>query len=149
MPVVYPIMLTPTPPMSTSHKLFVNIRVNDLQKSMAFFAALGFTFNTQFTDDNAACLVVSDDAYFMLLTDGFFRGFTTKTPSDPTVVTEAMYAVSCDSRTDVDAMFHAAIDAGGSKVMPPQDHGFMYSQSFYDLDGHHWEVLWMDPATIQ
>ncbi len=149
MPIVYPITLTPTPLMSTSHKLFVNIRVNDLQKSMAFFSALGFTFNKQFTDNNAACLVVSDAAYFMLLTDGFFRGFTTKTPSDPMVVTEAIYAFSCDSRADVDAMFQAAMDAGGSNAMPPQDHGFMYSQSFHDLDGHHWEVFWMDPTTIQ
>lgn len=135
--------------MSTSRKLFVNLRVSDLKKSMAFFSSLGFTFNKQFTDDNAACMIVSDDAFFMLLTDGFFRGFTKKSPSDPTQVTEGMYALSCDSRAEVDEMVHKALAAGGSPAMPAQDHGFMYGHSFYDLDGHHWEVVWMDPATIQ
>lgn len=116
---------------------------------MAFFSALGFTYNKQFTDDNAACMIVSEDAFFMLLTDGFFRGFTKKEPSDPVTVTEAMYALSCESRAEVDELVHKAMAAGATPAMPAQDHGFMYGHSFYDLDGHHWEVLWMDPTTIQ
>lgn len=135
--------------MAITRQLFVNIRVPDLEKSKAFFAALGFTFNAQFTDDNAACMIVNEQAYFMLLTDPFFRRFTTREPSDLTTVTEALYAFSCESRTEVDRLTAAALAAGATTAMPPQDHGFMYSTSFYTPDGHHFEVLWMDPATIQ
>lgn len=135
--------------MSTSRKLFVNIRVPDLEKSKAFFTAIGFTFNPQFTDENAACMIVSEDAFFMLLTDPFFRRFTTREPSDITQVTEALYAVSCESRAEVEALTAKALAAGATTAMPPQDHGFMYGTSFYTPDGHHFEVLWMDPATIQ
>ena len=149
MPIVYPITLTPCPLMSAPRKLFVNLRVNDLKQSMAFFSALGFTFNQQFTDDNAACMVVSDDGYFMLLTDAFFRGFTHREPSDPMRATEAMYALSCESREEVYALVSKALAAGGTPAMPVQDHGFMYAHSFYTPDGHHFEVMWMDPATIQ
>lgn len=133
----------------SSRKLFVNIRVPDLEKSKAFFSAIGFTFNPQFTDENAACMIVSEDAYFMLLTDPFFRRFTTREPSDVTTVTEALYAFSCESRAEVDELTAKALAAGATTAMPPQDHGFMYSTSFYTPDGHHFEVLWMDPATIQ
>jgi uncharacterized protein len=132
-----------------SRKLFVNIAVTDLKKSMDFFSALGFTFNPQFTDDKAACMVISDDAYFMLLTEPFFRTFTKQEPSDPRRATEAMYALSCESRAEVDQIVRKAIDAGGRQAMDPTDHGFMYAWSFYDIDGHHWEVLWMDPAAVQ
>ena len=132
-----------------SRKLFVNIQVRDLKKSMEFFSTLGFTFNPQFTDDKAACMVVSDEAYFMLLTDKFFRTFTKRQPADTTRSTEAMFALSCNSKAEVDEMMRKAIDAGGKHAMDPTDHGFMYGWSFYDLDGHHWEVLWMDPNAVQ
>ena len=132
-----------------NRKLFVNIAVHDLAKSMEFFSALGFTFNKQFTDEKAACMVVSDDAYFMLLTEPFFRSFANREPADPMRVTEGMFALSCNSRAEVDEMVRRAIDAGGTHAKDPIDHGFMYGWSFYDLDGHHWEVLWMDPNAIQ
>ena len=132
-----------------ARKLFVNIPVHDLQRSMDFFSGLGFQFNKQFTDDKAACMVINDDAYFMLLTEPFFRTFTKREPADTSRYTEGMFALSCNSRAEVDEIVRKAIDAGGKHAMDPQDHGFMYGWSFYDLDGHHWEVLWMDPKAIQ
>ncbi len=135
--------------MSSPRKLFVNIRVPDLEKAKAFFAELDFTFNPQFTDENAACMIVSDDAYFMLLTDGFFRRFTDREPADVTKVNEALYAFSVDSKAEVERITASAHAAGATEAMPPQDHGFMYSTSFRTPWGHHFECLWMDPATIQ
>jgi predicted lactoylglutathione lyase len=132
-----------------SRELFVNLPVRDLPKSKDFFDALGFTFNQQFTDDKAACMVVSDKAYVMLLTEPFFRGFMKNQQCDTSTHTEALFALSCESRAEVDQMVRKAIDAGGRQAMDPVDHGFMYSWSFYDLDGHHWEVLWMDPKAVQ
>lgn len=133
----------------THRKLFVNLAVRDLPKAKAFFAALGFTFNPQFTDDNAACMIVSDEAFVMLLATPFFRGFTKKQPCDTAAATETMLALSCTSRQEVDSMVATALAHGGSPAMPPQDHGFMYGWSFYDLDGHHWEVGFMDPSYVQ
>ena len=132
-----------------ARKLFVNLPVRDLARSVDFFTSLGFTFNPQFTDDKVACMVVSGEAFFMLLTDPFFRTFTKRQPADTAKSTEAMFALSCDSKAEVDEMVRKAIDAGGKHAMDPIDHGFMYGWSFYDLDGHHWEVLWMDPNAIQ
>ncbi|HYC59344.1 MAG TPA: VOC family protein [Thermoanaerobaculia bacterium] len=132
-----------------SREIFVNVPVRDLEKSKAFFAGLGFTFNQQFTDDKAACMIISDKAYVMLLTEPFFRGFTDNEICDTAKNTEALLALSCTSRAEVDQMVRKAIDAGGRHAKDPMDHGFMYGWSFYDLDGHHWEVLWMDPAAIQ
>ncbi|MEA2488944.1 MAG: uncharacterized protein QOH21_736 [Acidobacteriota bacterium] len=132
-----------------SREIFVNMAVRDLSKSMEFFTALGFTFNPQFTDDKAACMIISDKAYVMLLSEPFFRGFTKKEPCDTATATEAMFALSCESRTEVDQLVRKAIDAGGTHAMDPTDHGFMYGWSFYDVDGHHWEVLWMDPKAVQ
>ncbi len=149
MPIVYPITLTPAPIMSAPRKLFVNLMVADLARSMAFFSALGFGFNMQFTDDNAACMIVNNEAFYMLLTKPFFERFTTRAICDTTTHTESLHAFSCVSRTEVDDLFQKALAAGGQLAMPHQDHGFMYSQSFYDPDGHHWEVFWMDPTTIQ
>ena len=130
-------------------KIFVNLAVRDLSRSMEFFSALGFEFNRQFTDEKAACMVVSDEAFVMLLTETFFRGFTTREIADTSKQTEALLALSCDSKEEVDTMVRRAIDAGGSHAMDAQDHGFMYAWSFYDPDGHHWEVLWMDPKAVQ
>ncbi len=133
---------------TTPHKLFVNIPVSDLQRSITFFEALGFSFNAQFTDATATCMLVGEDAYFMLLTRDRFTGFSKRPMSDPRRETNALFALSVNSREEVDAMVRKAVAAGGSHAVDPQDHGFMYGWSFYDLDGHHWEVFWMDPAAI-
>jgi uncharacterized protein len=130
-------------------KLFVNIVVADLQRSINFFEALGFSFNRQFTDATATAMLVGEDAYFMLLTRDKMAQFTTREIGDPTGPTTALYALGVESREAVDVMVNAAIAAGGSHAMPAQDHGFMYGWSFYDLDGHHWEVFWMDPSFVQ
>lgn len=133
----------------TSHKLFVNIPVSDLQRSIVFFEELGFTFNTQFTDATATCMLVGEDAYVMLLTKERFAGFAKRASGDPRQQTNALYSISVESRAAVDAMVEKAVAAGGSHAMEPQDHGFMYGWSFYDPDGYHWEVFWMDPSAIQ
>lgn len=132
-----------------SRKIFINLPVRDLKASMEFFKKLGFAFNPQFTDDNAACMIISEEAFVMLLVEPFFKTFTKKEISDTSTRTEGMFALSCDSRAEVDEMVKIAIAAGGTHAMEPNDHGFMYNWSFYDLDGHHWEVMWMDPSTIQ
>jgi len=131
-----------------TRKLFVNIAVRDLKKSMDFFSTLGFTFNKQFTDDKAACMVVNEDAYFMLLTKDKFASFSKKPAADPRTHTSGMYALSVNSRAEVDEMVKTAAANGGSHAADPQDHGFMYGWSFYDPDGHHWEVFWMDPSVV-
>ena len=132
-----------------SRKIFVNLAVRDLKKSMAFFSTLGFGFNPKFTDDNAACMIISDEAYVMLLGEPFFRRFTKRELCDTTRHTEALLALSCESKEEVDKMVGTAVAAGGQHAMDPQDHGFMYGWSFYDPDGHHWEVVWMNPATVK
>ena len=134
---------------TASRSIFVNLPVRDLKKSMAFFSGLGFQFNQQFTDDKAACMIVSGDAFVMLLTEPFFKTFTKRALCDTSTHSEGLFALSCSSRAEVDDLVHKAIAAGGTTAMDSQDHGFMYASSFYDLDGHHWEVLWMDPATIK
>ncbi len=135
--------------MSVPRKVFVNLPVRDLEKAKAFFAALGFSFNLKFTDHNAACMVLSEEGYVMLLTHEMFSRFTRRAISDAFVATECLIALSCESREEVDELVTKAIAAGGAAAMDPQDHGFMYQSSFYDLDGHHWEVLWMDPAMAE
>ena len=134
---------------ATPRKLFVNIPVNDLQRSIDFFEALGFTFNTQFTDATATAMLVGEDAYFMLLTKEKFESFSKRPLGDARRETNALYAVGVNSRADVDEMVKKAVASGGSHALEPQDHGFMYGWSFYDPDGHHWEVFWMDPAAVQ
>ena len=132
-----------------SRMIFVNLAVRDLKKSMAFFSTLGFEFNPKFTDDKAACMIVSDQAFVMLLAEPFFKGFTKRELCDSSRQTEGLFALSCASRADVDEMVNKAVAAGGAHAMPAQDHGFMYGWSFYDLDGHHWEPMWMDPQAAQ
>ncbi len=130
-------------------KLFVNLPVRDLKKSMEFFSRLGFEFNPQFTDEKAACMIVSDEAYVMLLNEPFFKTFMKNEICDTRTHTEGLFALSCNSRVEVDEMVKKAIAGGGSHAMDVQDLGFMYSWSFYDLDRHHWEVMWMDPKALQ
>jgi predicted lactoylglutathione lyase len=129
-----------------STKIFVNLPVKDLDRSKAFFTELGYTFNDQFTDENAACLVISDDIFAMLLVEPFFKTFTTKEVSDTSTSAEAIIALSADSRAAVDELADRALAAGGKPSMEPSDMGFMYARSFQDPDGHLWEVIWMDPA---
>ena len=131
-----------------SRKVFINLAVRDLQKSMAFFRSLGFEFNPQFTDDKAACMVLSSEGFVMLLAEPFFRTFTDRRICDTSTQTEGLFALSCDSKNEVNEMVQKAFAAGGKRAKDPVDHGFMYGWSFYDLDGHHWEVLWMDPAHV-
>ena len=132
-----------------STKIFVNLPVKDLEKSKAFFKALGWTFNPQFTDETAASLVISDDIYAMLLTHKKFSEFTDKKIADTSKTAQCLIALSVDSKADVNRIADAAFRAGGKEVKPPQDYGFMQLRSFEDLDGHHWEVLYMDPAHVQ
>lgn len=130
-------------------KTFINLPVNDLEKSKAFFVALGFTINPQFTDSSAACVVISDTIYAMLLTHETAKRFTKKEIVDAKKSTEVLIALSAESREKVDEMAARAVQAGGNIQRPPEDHGWMYSQSIEDLDGHIWEILWMDENHIQ
>ncbi|MDI1451345.1 VOC family protein [Polyangium sp. 6x1] len=132
-----------------SRMLFVNLAVKDLKRSVDFFTKLGFAFNPQFTDETATCMIVSEQAFVMLLTEAKLLSFTTKQLCDTTKFTEGGYGLSCESREEVDRIVKIALENGASHAMPPQDHGFMYGWSFYDLDGHHWELIWMDPAAVQ
>jgi hypothetical protein len=129
--------------------IFVNLPVHDLSASTAFFEKLSFDFDERFTDESCACMVVSDQAYVMLLAQSRFADFTTKPIADARSCTEAILCVSADSREAVDAFADAALDAGASSANEPMDHGFMYGRSFCDLDGHLWEVMWMDPSQIE
>ena len=132
-----------------ARKIFVNLGVKDLARSVEFFAKLGFSFDPRFTDESATCMIVSDEAYVMLLVESRFQDFTKKDLADPTTQTEAILAVSAESREQVDELADAALAAGGSPANDPMDHGFMYGRSFDDPDGHMWEVIWMDPAAIE
>jgi predicted lactoylglutathione lyase len=128
------------------HKqIFVNLAVEDLQKSRAFFGELGFSFNPKFSNDQGAGMVISENIYAMLLVKPFFQTFTTKTIIDPKQQVEAITCLSCESRAEVDEIVAKAVRAGGKTPRPPQDYGFMYSHGFDDIDGHTWEFVYMDP----
>ncbi|MEC5398350.1 VOC family protein [Uliginosibacterium sp. H1] len=133
----------------SSKQIFVNLPVKDLKKSMAFFSGLGYSFNAQFTDDNAACMVISEQIFAMLITEPRFRDFTPKKIVDAHDSTEVLIALSTDSRADVDKLVDKALSLGGKEIKEPQDYGFMYYRSFQDLDGHIWETLYMDPSHVQ
>src|SRR5262245_17948256 len=130
-------------------KIFVNLPVSDLKKSMAFFTSLGYTFNAQFTDETAACMVVSDDIFVMLLTKPKFKSFTPKEICDATKSTEVLVCLTAESRQKVDELVRKAVAAGGKTHQEPQDHGFMYGHGFQDLDGHIWELAYMEPSAIK
>ena len=132
-----------------STKIFVNLPVKDLKQSMRFYEAIGFKNNPQFTDDTAACMVVSDDIYVMVLTHAKFKDFTPKPIADATKTTEVLTALSQESRGAVDDVVRKALAAGGTKYSEPKDYGFMYQHGFADPDGHIWEIFWMDPKGVQ
>lgn len=132
-----------------TQQIFVNLPVRDLDKAKGFFAALGYSFNPQFTNRNAACMIVSEDhIYVMLLVEPFFKTFTTKPVADARQSTEVLVCLSCDSRAAVDEMVRKAVAAGASTPRPPQDHGFMYGHGYQNLDGHIWELVYMDPNAV-
>ena len=132
-------------PGTAARKIFVNLPVRDLGASVALFTALGFEFDARFTDENAICMVVNDDAFVMLLVEHRFADFTTKAICDATTSTEAIIALSADSRAQVDDLVHRALAAGGRPANDPMDYGFMYGWSFQDPDGHLWELVFMEP----
>ncbi len=129
-----------------ARQIFVNLPVADLERAIAFFSALGFSFNAQWTDDSATCMVVGDNIFVMLLTRARFQGFTPKPVADATATTEVLLCLALDSRAAVDAMVKQAVAAGGSTYNEPQDHGFMYGHGFADPDGHIWELIHLVPA---
>ena len=132
-----------------STKIFVNISVKNLERTKAFFSKLGYEFNAQFTGDEAACMVISEDIYAMLLTEAHFKQFTTKPIADATKTTEAIIALSAPSKDAVIAIVEKAFAAGAKRYAEANDHGYMYQWGFEDLDGHIWEIFWMDPAALQ
>jgi uncharacterized protein len=129
--------------------IFLNLAVADVAKSRAFYEALGFSINAQFSNDDAACVVLSDNIYVMILVRPFFQTFTEQPLGAPAETISAIYALSCDDRAGVDQMMQAALAAGGTEPMPARDLGFMYNRMFADLDGHVFEPMWMDPAAVQ
>lgn len=135
--------------MATSRKLFVNIAVSDLDRAVAFFTGLGFEFDRRFTDETATCMLVGEDAYAMLLVRDRFQDFTKKAIADSTEQTEAILALSAESREEVDRLVDKALATGATPANDPMELGFMYGRSFQDPDGHLWEVLYMDPAAAE
>ena len=128
-------------------QIFVNLPVKNLDKSVAFFTQLGFKFNPKFTDEKATCMIINDgSSYVMLLVESFFKNFTSKPICDAHTSTEVLVCLSSESREKVDEMVKQAVAAGATTPRKPQDHGFMYQHGFQDLDGHLWEIMYMDPA---
>jgi predicted lactoylglutathione lyase len=126
-------------------QIYVNLPIKNMERTKAFFSSLGFGFNPQFTNEQGACMVVADDIYVMLLVESFFQTFTAKPIADASKVTEVLVCLSCESRAKVDELVAKAVAAGGKAPRAPQDHGFMYGHGFEDLDGHIWELAYMDP----
>jgi predicted lactoylglutathione lyase len=126
-------------------QIFVNLPVKDLQRSVAFFTNLGYTFDPKFTNENATCMIVGENIFVMLLVESFFKTFTKKPISDAKKTTEVLLCLSCESRAQVDALVAKALAAGGTAPNAPQDHGFMYGHGYEDLDGHIWELVYMAP----
>jgi uncharacterized protein len=133
----------------TSRKIFVNLAVKDLGESVDFFTQLGFSFDPRFTDETATCMIVNDDAFVMLLVEDRFKDFTKKELADATKQTEAIVALSAESREQVDELADKALQAGGAPANEPMEMDFMYGRSFQDPNGHLWEVVWMDPSALR
>ena len=130
--------------MTTVKQIFVNLPVKDLNKSIEFFTKLGFSFNPQFTDENATCMVMGENIFAMLLTEQYFSTFISKEISDAKKVSEVITALSLGSREEVDSIMDKAFKAGGKQYKEPIDYGWMYNRNFEDLDGHQWEFFYMD-----
>lgn len=132
-----------------TRQIYVNLPVANLEASVAFFTRLGFEFNPAFTDESATCMILGPDAFAMLLLEPRFQDFTKKAICDAATQIEAIFAVSAESREEVDELVEAALAAGAQPANEPMDQGFMYGRSFHDLDGHSWEVMWMDPSAME
>jgi predicted lactoylglutathione lyase len=130
-----------------STKIFLNLPVKDVAAAQRFYTGLGYSINPQFTGENSACVVISEHITAMLLAEPHFKEFTTNEITDATKATQVIMALSAESRAVVDEVADKALAAGGSEPKAPQDHGFMYVRSFTDLDGHHWELIWMNTTT--
>jgi uncharacterized protein len=130
-------------------KIFVNLPAKNLNKTIEFFTKLGFKFNPQFTDENATCMIVGEDIFVMLLVEKFFKTFTKKEICDTSKNTEVIVALSVEGREKVDQMINKAIEAGGTESREPQDHGWMYGRSFEDINGHIWEIIYMDESALK
>ncbi|MEO6696219.1 MAG: VOC family protein [Ignavibacteria bacterium] len=131
-----------------SKQIFVNLPVKDLKRSVAFFTELGYKFDSQFTDDNATCMIISDVIFVMLLVEPFFKTFTKKEIADSIKSTEVILCLSADSKEEVDSLVSKAVKAGATAANEKQDHGWMYGHGFEDLDGHLWEVMYMDKSEM-
>ena len=129
--------------------MFLNLPVKDLNKTIEFFTKLGFTFNPRFTDENATCMIVGKDIFVMLLAERFFKTFTKKEICDTARYTEAIIALTAESREKVDQMISKVIEAGGRESREPQDYGWMYGRGFQDIDGHLWEIFYMDETAMK
>jgi predicted lactoylglutathione lyase len=129
-------------------QIFVNMPVKNLKRSVDFFTKLGYTFNPQFTDENATCMIVGENIYVMLLVESYFQTFTKKAIIDATKGVEMLVALSFDSRAQVDEMVAKAVAAGATTPDEPKDHGFMYEHGYQDLDGHSWGLFYMEPGAI-
>lgn len=129
--------------------IFVNLPVKDLEKSKKFFEAIGGTVNQQFTDETASSIILGGNIFCMLLTHAKYKEFSPKQIADANKTSEVMIALGVDSKDEVNRIVDAAIKAGGKETRPPADYGFMQQRVFEDLDGHHWEVIYMDPAHVQ
>ncbi len=128
-------------------QIFVNLPVKDLKRSVEFFTQLDFTFDPKFTDENATCMIVGENIFVMLLVESFFKTFTPKEICDATRSTEVLVCISADSRERINEMVGKAVAAGGTTPNPSKDYGFMYQHGFQDLDGHLWELVYMEPDT--
>jgi len=130
-------------------QIFLNLPVKDLSRTVEFFKKLGFAFNAQFTDENATCMIINDNIFVMLLVEKFFKTFTKKEICDTTKDTEVIIALSTESREKVDEMMQHVFEAGGKESREPQDHGWMYGRSFQDINGHLWEIIYMDEKALK
>lgn len=128
--------------------IFVNLPVRDLSKSIDFFKKMGFAFNPQFTDENATCMIIGENIFAMLLVEKFFKTFTKKDICDTAKDTEVIVALAAESMEKVDQLMVKALEAGASEPRPAQDHGWMYNRNFQDIDGHLWEIFWMDESAV-
>lgn len=129
-------------------QVFVNLPVKDLNKTIEFFTALGFTFNPKFTDKNSTCMIIGDNIFAMLLVEEFFKTFTPKEIADAKKSTEVLLALQVENKKEVDETISKALKAGGREPRPPQDHGWMYGRSIEDINGHIWEIFWMDESKM-
>ncbi|EJL64157.1 VOC family protein [Flavobacterium sp. CF136] len=129
-------------------KIFLNLPVKDLNRSIAFFTQLGFSFNPKFTDDKATCLIIGENINAMLLVEEFYKTFTNKQICNTATTSEVLISISVETREEVDEMIEKVVKAGGSEYMKTQDYGWMYHRTFLDIDGHHWEIFFMDESQI-